>query len=326
MRDIVVADIGGTHARFAVARTDQRGTVALGRAVTLRTADHADLPAAWRAFAERFRRPLPKAAAIAVAAPLATDVIEFTNSPWMIRPAEIEALLGLDRLLLINDFVAVGHAVAALDRRHFRHLCGPDRAFGADEVISIIGPGTGLGVAHVLRRGGRNEIVASEGGHIAFAPLDEVEDAILRSLRERHGRVSVERIVSGPGLAAIDTVLAANDGDGSRPCDEAEVWSRALAGSDRSAVAALDRFCACLGSIAGDLVLAHGGTAAVIAGGLGLRLADRIGRSGFARRFADKGRFERMMAGTPVKLVTHEQPGLFGAAVAFADAESRRRN
>jgi glucokinase len=318
MQDIVVADIGGTHARFALARTGV-GPVSLGRVITLQAADYPDLRTAWSAFAEQLERPLPKLASIAIAAPVAGDVISFINSAWVIRPAEIEGLLGLDELLLINDFSAVGHAVAVLQPRHFRHLCGPDRRFGSDEVICILGPGTGLGVAHVLRRSGRSEIISGEGGHIAFAPLDKVEDAILRRLRRKHERVSVERVVSGPGLWAIYEVLAKRNGISTGRRDDTDLWGHALGGSDPTAAAALDQFCACLGSVAGDLALAQGGTAVVIAGGLGLRLADRLPRSDFARRFVDKGRLREMMSNLPVKLAIHDQPGLYGAAVAFAE-------
>ncbi len=194
-----------------------------------------------------------------------------------------------------------------------------NRAFGSAEVISIVGPGTGLGVAHVLRRDGRNLIVESEGGHIDFAPLDTLEDAILQQLRRRYRRVSVERIVSGPGLMNIYEALAAIEGRAVQPIDDKALWALALAGSDNLAAAALDRFCRCLGSVAGDIALAQGGTAVVIAGGLGLKLADHLPRSAFAQRFAAKGRFEALMASLPVKIVTHPQPGLYGAAAAFAE-------
>ena len=142
---------------------------------------------------------------------------------------------------------------------------------------------------------------------------------MLARLRQRFRRVSVERIVSGPGLAVIHEALAAIEGRAIQRINDKSLWTLALEGSDSLAAAALDRFCMSLGSVTGDIALAQGATAVVIAGGVGLRLADHLPRSGFAERFVAKGRFEAMMAAIPVKLLTHPQPGLLGAAAAFAE-------
>ncbi len=185
-------------------------------------------------------------------------------------------------------------------------------------MISIVGPGTGLGVAQLLRAGGHDHVVETEGGHVDFAPLDSLEDRILAWLRRRHGRVSVERIVSGPGLANLYQALAEIEGREPRPGDEKALWQAALAGADGLAAAALDRFCLALGAFAGDVALAQGAHAVAIGGGLGLRLAGHLPGSGFRDRFVAKGRFERRMEAIPVKIITYAQPGLFGAAAAFA--------
>lgn len=318
MTEIVAADIGGTHARFAIAEVAAGRVVRLDDPVALHAADYVSLQRAWAAFGAGLGRPLPRAAAIAVACPVQGEVLKLTNNPWIVRPALIGGQLGVDRHLLINDFGAVGHAVAQCGPDHFRYLCGPDGDLPTAGVVSIVGPGTGLGVAQLVRRGGRDMVVETEGGHIDFAPLDTLEDAILAFLRARYRRVSIERIVSGPGLAGIYEALAANDGRAVVHGDDKALWTAALTGADSLAVAALDRFCLTLGSVAGDVALVQGGAAVVIAGGLGLRLADRLPQSGFAQRFAAKGRFEARMAAIPVKLITHPQPGLFGAAGAFA--------
>lgn len=320
MAEIVAADIGGTHARFAIAEIADGRVTALGEPATLRTADHASLQTAWEHFAAMLGRPLPRAAGIAIATPVSGEVIKFTNNPWIIRPASIAERLGLDSHVLVNDFGAVGHAVAQLGDGCFRHLCGPDVPLPGTGVISIVGPGTGLGVAHVLRRDGRYFVSETEGGHVDFAPLDGIEDAILARLRTRYRRVSAERIVSGPGLAAIHEALAAIEGRAVAPMDDKALWTLALDGEDSLATAALDRFCQSLGAVAGDIALAQGAAGVVIAGGLGLRIADRLVRSGFAERFTAKGRFEALMAAMPVRLVTHPQPGLYGAAAAYATA------
>jgi glucokinase len=321
--ELVAADIGGSHARFAIADVEGGQVTSLGEAITFRTVEHASLQTAWATFSEQLGRPLPRAAAIAVACPIAGEMLKLTNNPWIIRPAMIGQRLGLDRVTLINDFCAVGHAVVRVGPEYLRHLCGPDVPLPQQGVISILGPGSGLGVAHVLRRGGCTHVVECEGGHIDFAPLDEIEDMILARLRERYRRVSAERIVSGSGLANIYEGLAAIEGRAVKTGDNKALWTSAIGGGDSLAVAALDRFCLALGSVAGDIALVHGANAVVIAGGLGLRIAHLLPNSGFAGRFAAKGRFESRMASIPVRVITHPQPGLFGAAAAFAEEQDR---
>jgi glucokinase len=315
--EIVAADIGGTHARFAIADVADGRVVSLGEPVTLRTADHAGLATAWEAFGAQLGRPLPAAAGIAVAAPLGGEVIKFTNSPWTIRPALFGERLGVDRFTLVNDFGAVAHAVGQLGSEHFRHVTGPQDV-PDDGMTTIVGPGTGLGVAALLRADGRYHVIATEGGHVDFAPLDSIEDAILVALRARYRRVSVERLVAGPGLAVIYAALAAIEGRAVPARDDKALWAAALAGEDNLLASARDRFCRIFGAVAGDFALAHGANQVVLAGGVGLRLADVLERSGFAERFCAKGRYEARMAELPVRLVTHPQPGLFGASAAFA--------
>jgi glucokinase len=320
---LVAIDIGGTHARFALADVADGHVVHLGEAVTLKTAEHASFQTAWEDFGRVIGTPLPRAAAIAIAAPIHGEVIKLTNNPWIIRPALINEKLGVDRHTLVNDFGAVGHAVAQAGDEHFIHLTGPDAPLPASGTISIVGPGTGLGVAHVWRNDSAYQVQATEGGHIDFAPLDALEDAVLARLRKRYRRVSIERVVSGPGLIDIYETLASIEGRAIQQLDDKALWTLGTAksgsgGEDSLAAAAVDRFCLSLGSVAGDLTLAQGGAATVIAGGLGLRIKDTLLRSGFAERFRAKGRFEGLMASLPVKLITHPQPGLFGAAAAFA--------
>jgi glucokinase len=319
MTDLVVVDIGGTHARFALAQIGADGAIALGEPETLRTADYASFQTAWEAFRTRRGGTLPGAVSMAIAGPVGGEVIRFTNNPWIIRPALITAKLGVERFTLVNDFAAVAHAAARADESEFLHLAGPDKPLGASGTISVIGPGTGLGVAHIWRESGRYRVQATEGGHIDFAPLDSIEDAILARLRKRHNRVSVERVVAGPGIVEIYQTLAAIEHRTVAECDAVEIWTAGQDGSDSLAAAAVDRFCLSLGSVAGDITLAQGGFAGVvIAGGLGYRIRETLRNSGFAERFRAKGRFESLMAALPVKLIVHPQPGLFGAAAAFA--------
>jgi glucokinase len=318
MTRVVAVDIGGTHARFALAEVSGGRVVSLDEPVTLKTAEHASFQTAWESFAAQQSAPLPHAAAIAIACPISGEVLQLTNNPWIIRPALIPEKLHVERHVLVNDFEAIGHAVAQVGSDYFRHVCGPDEALPERGITSIVGPGTGLGIGQLFRHDGTYHVIACEGGHVDFAPLDSIEDAILAALRKRYRRVSVERVASGPGLAAITEVLAQIEGRDLPKRDDKELWTAALEGTDSIAAAALDRFCMILGSVAGDCALTNGPTAVVIAGGLGLRIADHLPRSGFAQRFVAKGRFEGLMSRIPVKLITHPQPGLFGAAAAFA--------
>lgn len=317
MQELVVADIGGTHARFAITAIQDGKVAGLSNEIKMKTSDHASLQIAWEAYGRQLNRDLPRDGALAVAGPVGGEVIYFTNSSWMIRPALILEKLGLDRFTLVNDFGAVGHAVAHMDDDMFSPICGPEKVDSDSGVITVVGPGTGLGVAHILRKDNAYHVTETEGGHTNFAPLDRVEDGLLAHLRKAHRRVSVERIVSGPGLAIIYKVLAEMEGQTPRSLNDKELWELALSGDDSIAAAAFDHFCLCLGSVAGDIALAQGAKSVVMAGGLGRRIAERLPSSGFRERFIAKGRFQSMMEQIPVVQLLHAEPGLFGAAAAF---------
>lgn len=322
MKEIVAVDIGGTHARFAIAKVDEGRVVELGEATTLKCAEHASLALAWEAFGREIGKPIPREAGIAVACPITGDILKMTNNPWIIQPSQLGSRLGLDDFTLVNDFGAIGHAVAQVGPEHMQHLCGPDTHLPTEGTVSIVGPGTGLGVANLLRRDGQYFVIETEGGHMDFSPLDAVEDRILAALRDRFRRVSVERIVSGPGLTNLYEVIGELQDRPVSLKDNRTLWTMAMEGTDTIASAALERFCLSLGAVAGDIALAHGAHGVVIAGGLGQRLAHIIPHSGFAERFVAKGRFENMMSEMPVKIITHPQPGLYGAAASYASKNS----
>lgn len=321
--EVVAVDIGGTHARFAVAEVADGRVVTMGEPVTQKVAEHPSLQLAWQAFGETLGRPMPKAAAIAVASPIGGEVIKLTNNPWIIRPSLIPQRLGADTWTMVNDFAAIGHAVGQFGEENFLHLCGPDVPLPRAGSITVCGPGTGLGVAQVFRHRAGYHVIATEGGHSDFAPLDPIEDALVKRLRKTYTRVSKERVVAGPAIVSIYETLAELEGRAVQRLDDKQIWNLAFEGTDSLAVAALDRFCLSLGAVAGDLALGHGPTGVVIAGGLGLRLKDHLLQSGFGERFVAKGRFRNLMASIPVKLITHPQPGLYGAAAAFAQEHAQ---
>ena len=322
MRHIAAADVGGTHARFALATIEGGRVTELGEPITVKTGEFASFQHAWQEFGRRIDEPLPNELAIAFAGPVGGEVLKLTNNPWVIRPALMQEKLGVERFIVVNDFAAIAHAVAGLDPSAYRHVCGPERDLPETGVISIVGPGTGLGVASLLKRADGHHVIATEGGHVDWPPLDPLEDRILQYLRENFRRVSVERLVSGRGLLNIYEALGTIENRPYTLRDEKDLWTAALQGTDTLAAAALDRLCLIFGAAAGDYALAQGAQAVVLAGGLGLRLVDYLPRSGFRDRFLAKGRFERMMGDMPVKVIVHPQPGLFGAAAAFASANA----
>ncbi|MDE2319628.1 MAG: glucokinase [Rhodospirillales bacterium] len=314
-REIVAGDIGGTNARFCLAELDGEKIVSLSKAVKIKTEEHDSFAGAWAAFEAELGRKAPQEAAIAIAGPVHGDVLKLTNNPWVIRPAALKKELRLNTLRFVNDFGAVGHALSQLHPCDYQHLAGPQKDLPANGVITVLGPGTGLGVAHVLRRNGRAHVIEGEGGHAGFAPLDEFEDALLLRLRARHGRVSVERVVSGPAILEIYAAFAALQNIPPLYTKDTAVWQAGISGTDPLAAAAIQRFCLALGAVAGDYALIHGAEAVVIAGGIAPRLAALLPKTGFAQRFSAKGRFEAFLKNVPVKLIIHPDPGLLGAAV-----------
>jgi glucokinase len=316
--ELVAIDVGGTHARFALASIAADLTITLGEPVTLKTSDHASLLTAWEEFERLTDRPLPRAAAIAIAGPVTGEIVRMTNNSWVLNTGALDEQLGLDAVTVLNDFGAVAHAVARAPERDLVHVTGPDIPLPSHGTVSVIGPGTGLGVAHFQRHGGSYHVHATEGGHIEFAPLDAIDEWMLASLRQRHLRVSTERVHSGPGIREIYQAIAALEKRPAQDLEDRAIWELGISRQDSLAAAAVDRFCHSFGSLVGDYALAHGASAVVLAGGLGLRLRDVLPRSAFGDRFRFKGRYTQMMAGIPVKLIVHPQPGLYGAVAAFA--------
>jgi glucokinase len=310
---IVAADIGGTHARFALAELAPGARPRIGAMRKYRTREHAGLAEAWARFETDEGAPLPRAAAIAVAAPIEGDTLTFMNSDWRIERHGLKAELGLDRLCLLNDFGAVAHAVSVMGEDELVALAGPG-ALPAGGITSVIGPGTGLGVSLLDRRGHGVSVIETEAAHIGFCPLDPEEEELADAIAARYGRASVERIVSGPGLVDIYRFLGGEERD---PNKAGALWDAAIDGSDPLAGKALGILVRCFGAAAGDIALAHGAMGVAISGGLANRIADLLKGPAFEARFTAKGRYRARMLRTPVRLLTLAEPGLLGAALAF---------
>ena len=312
----LVADIGGTNARFALVDL-AAPEPALLQARSLCNADYASLQHAARDYLRSVGAE-PKRAAVAVASPVSGEEIHLTNLAWSFGRGELRAALGLDELLLLNDFGAIGWAVPALRPSDRIALHGPvaEPMVGP---VSLLGPGTGLGVGLLVGSQADGwHVVETEGGHVSFAPQDDEEQQIARWFTARHGRVSNERVLCGQGLAQVDAILR-GDASGGEPSlrEPADIVEAALAGSDVSARRALARFCAVLGSVAGDCALVHGARTVVIAGGMVPRFVPFLRSSAFRERFLAKGRFAPWLESVAIHVVTHPHPGLLGAAVAL---------
>ncbi len=311
--NIVAVDIGGTHARFALAMIEGDRVAHLGEPVVMRAADHMGLTSAWKAFVAQCGSTPPRAAAIGVAGPVTGGPVHFVNSHWVVDPGALKAELDIDDFILLNDFGAMAHAAHALGPDGIEHLLGPDIPLPELGVISVIGPGTGLGVAALIRREHDIVVLETEGSHMNFAPHGPSERFVADLVAKQFGRASVERIISGPGLGEI---VRANDPDDIR--EDAELWEVASLGLDAEAIEAMDIFLGAYGSAVGDLSLAHGAMGVVLTGGLTNRIRKPLLASHFHARFCYKGRYRARMESIPIKLITHPQPGLFGAAAAFA--------
>ncbi len=328
----LLADIGGTHARFALQTPGARP----GAPVVLDVADHADLEhAAGAALARLAPSAPPRVAALAVAGPIVGETIAMTNHPWKLSRAAIARALGLDRVEIVNDFAAVARALPHLAADEHRPIGdGPEK--GAPRAtLATIGPGTGLGIAGLTPAGaaggvdaamdargamdtsGGWVVVAGEGGHADFAAVTTRERAVRNRLAARHGHVSIERVLSGPGLGEIYRALAEINGRDSEtpPPDAAEIAARARARSDAIAVETAALFSAALGGAAGNLALTLGARGGVyLAGGVVPGLGAAFDETAFRRRFVAKGRFKPYLAAIPTELITTRWPALTGLA------------
>ena len=314
MERALVGDIGGTHARFAIVELAD-GALRLETPQTHACRDHASLQAVIDAdLASRPGAP-PWAVGIAVAGPVLEGAAALTNLPWSVSEAEL-APGGFHRAAVVNDFEALAFGLADLgdaDAAPIGAVPPPPPGL----TLAILGAGTGFGVAALARSGGRTVALAGEGGHASFAPVDELEVEVLHHLAARYGRVSVERLLSGPGLLNLYRALAEITGEAAACAAPAEITAAALAG-DHLAGHAADRFCAIYGAVAGDFALTYGARGGVfLAGGIAPQLTALLQRGGFRRAFEAKGRLQPYLAAIPTAVVTHPYLALVGAARAL---------
>jgi glucokinase len=317
----LLADIGGTNARFAM---QAHAGAEIEAAHTLAGAEHATLADAVTAYLQHVGATgaaAPRCCSIAIANPVLGDEVAMTNHHWTFSIAALKAQLGFEELLVVNDFTALALALPALRADEKRQIGGgspwPEAAIG------LIGPGTGLGVSGLLPDGHGGWLpLQGEGGHVTLAGTTPRERAVLEHIASTQGHVSAERAVSGLGLRNVHRALLALDGQplpaaGPSPAD---ITTAALQGSDAACRETLELFCAFLGIAAGNLALTLGAKGGVyIGGGIVPRLGGWFDRSAFRERFEAKGRFAAYLAEIPVYVIdAHRSPALLGAACALA--------
>jgi len=306
---ILVGDIGGTNARLALAEPDTTEPLAERRYATT---DFPDFPSVLAAFLTDAGASI-SAGCLAVAGPVSDDRrrARLTNLPWTIDADALVARFGIGRLVLANDFAAAAMGVTVAPAETLVPL--QDGEPLADAPQLVVGAGTGLGMAILVRHGDNWRVLPGEGGHVAFAPLDEAQETVWRQLRATYGRVTTERVVSGPGLAAIHRILADED------LNPAEITRRAMIDADAGAQASIDVFLAAYGAFAGDMamaVMARGGV--FLAGGIAAKLLPMLPGSPFLQAFNAKAEHAGLVLRMPVTVVTDPSLGLRGAALLAA--------
>jgi glucokinase len=307
----LLADIGGTHARFALQRRGRRP----GRFRVLETGAYPGLAPALKAYLGNWPGIRPEAAALAVAAPLTGDRVRFTNAAWSFSRSALPRRTGIARVHVLNDFEALAWGLPGLAGKDLAKIGRGRRDGGTPQ--AVFGPGTGLGVAcYVPEAAGGPAALATEGGHATLAAGTDREAAAIASMRRRFGHVSAERVLSGPGLANLYGSLAALDGGvGANVAAPSAIARAARAGRDAHAVEACAMFSALMGQVAGDLALQFGARGGVyVAGGVIKGLGAVFDRRAFRRRFEAKGRYKGWLAAVPTFLITHPRPAMAGLA------------
>ena len=311
----LVADIGGTNARFALAGVAPSGEITTEARQDMQADDFAGLAECIEAYLDSLGDAAhPTQGVFGVASPVTGDSVRLTNRDWSFSIEALRRKFGWESLRVVNDFVIIGHAVPALGTEHLHVLTGPAWSKTLPPVITVIGPGTGLGVGAVVTGPEGHRVLPTEGGHASFAPVDALEIELLRVMLQRFPRVSNERVLSGPGLANLYAAMA--DVRGAKPVleDAPAILDAALNGADALAKDTVERFALILGGAMGDVALIHGAQAVAIAGGIAPRMIDILDSAAVRARFEAKGRSQALLATIPIALITHPEPALLGAA------------
>jgi glucokinase len=319
----LIGDVGGTNCRLALTPAARGERPAIADVHTYPAADYATFEDAVAVFLEETGASV-SAAVIAVAGPVSKGAVAMTNHPWRITESGLSERLGGARSRLINDFEALAHALPALGGADVLPL-GDTPAPAEASTMAVMGAGTGFGTAALVRDRDAHAVLVAEGGHSAFPPGDAVEIEMLKRLAARFagGYVQVEHLLSGPGLVNIHRALCEIEGKAPSFETPDAITDGADAG-DAAARAVTDRFVRIFGAVAGDIALAQGARGGVfLAGGVSQRILSAKNADAFRARFEAKGEFSPYLVAIPTQLITHDQPGLLGAACALADQSEK---
>lgn len=317
----LLGDIGGTHVRWAW-QAGPGGPI--GQVEVSRCDEHPSLLESARAYLRQHGLPPARRACLGIATPVTGDAVRMTNHPWAFSIEALRQALGLERLLVLNDFAVLALSLPALGADELAPLGTPSAtspaavAAAADAPRALLGPGTGLGVSALLACRGGWSALAGEGGHVTLAPADDEDAEVLARLRRRFDHVSAERVLSGGGLVQLYEVAAAQAGQAADALTPAEVVRRARDAADAACARAVRLFAGFLGNVAGNLALTLGARGGVyIGGGVVPRMGEVFDAAHFRRRFESKGRFADYLAPVPTWLITAATPALTGAARAL---------
>lgn len=311
----LIADIGGTNARFALV---DEGSTTPKHERTLSCANYRTLIDAVLAYLEDASQEMPETASLAIATPVSNDRVVMTNHVWDLSLEETRKTLGLKSLKVLNDYTALALALPYLDKDDLHQVGGGTAV--AKQTMAVLGPGTGLGVSGAIYAGDYWLPLQSEGGHASYGPLDDRETAVINVIRKHRDHISAESLVSGPGLVLLYESIAKCDGVEHELLSPEQIANKALRKSDVSAEEAVAMLCGILGSIAGNLALTLGARGGVfIGGGIVPKLGDYFDSSPFRTRFESKGRFSKYLSEIPTQVINSKYPALIGAAVAVRE-------
>jgi len=307
-------DLGGTKTIFQALTSEaqQHRELALAQYAS---ADYESFEQMLQQFLQQHHLLTIDALCVGVAGPVQGDKAKVTNLPWQLSASAIARQFDIAKVELLNDFQVIGYALDNLPASDLHCL---QTGHGDDNSVrALIGAGTGLGHAILTRFDGRERVLASEAGHIDFAPRDREQDALLQFMRARYPQVSYERLVSGPGLEHIYWFLSGGEGE-HPPLDAAEISTLAsresLTAEAKNAGAALQLFLRIYGAAAGNFALTclpHGGL--YVAGGIAARILPSFQNSGFMQAFHEKSKMQDLMQSFPVYVLSNPQVGLLGA-------------
>jgi glucokinase len=316
--DLIVADVGGTNGRFAVAKavyTAAGGRIELSQVHTFPVSDYPAFEALLADYLDKLGQTHPRHACLSTAGPGDSRQRLITNLGWSVDAAALERQFALKQVVLANDFQALAQRLLLVSDADCLNLNETRPAAGP---CSVIGPGTGLGVALLTRRGMDGNALASEGGHMTFAPITETELALRDSLAQDHEHVHAELLLSGPGLERIYQFLLKRDQLDAPALSAAAISDAALTAQQPQCREAVQLFLSILGSVAGDIALIQGAVGGVyFGGGILPRIQPLLADSDLCQRFSGKGVMHDYLAKIPLNMVTLENAALEGAAMLF---------